>query len=544
MRFAFFGLVGVALLGCSRTGLLTAELESEGAPQEVPHEQPVDQQPDEQPSSGPLPELTIATTVSESESDSLVMLAPLASARGPYELTQLDTTWTAYAPGAARYGYMDEEGLFIVDSWPPEPRKLDTGGEADVFAWVDTTRLVAVNEKTLVLLDVTEGTRDTLYEVTNETNTPEGYPTLYWPHPSPSGRFIAFTKWDNGHHQIWLIDLEAQAREPVMVFETLLGSVPTWFDWAPDSEHLAFSVTDTNGMWQRPFSVSTKDGIGEVLPITFELASDETVPTFRWSPTGKALHYYYQHLIEGGETDFRLYFVDMSGAEPGESVLLSTFSERNWASQGTWSPNGEMVAFSADFMGQTFRDALFVSRPGTLGLAPQKQHTGEFSSVLKRVFAPGSDALYFTAMYSDQVERVYKADLAGAAEPLSKPATHVNALYVSSEPGCIAYNQYEPTSAVVVFKESSASYYELGQPTTDPDDWYGFSSTSAQWVDDASGLRGLLINASGTDTGDSLSWVSVNDCVPAAPEVLIPAKAKQSIDTPSVSTEPPPEERF
>ncbi len=37
------------------------------------------------------------------------------------------------------------------------------------------------------------------------------------------------------------------------------GAVIAWFDWAPDSEHLGISVTDSECVWLRSYSVSTAE---------------------------------------------------------------------------------------------------------------------------------------------------------------------------------------------------------------------------------------------------------------------------------------------
>jgi hypothetical protein len=164
---------------------------------------------------------------------------------------------------------------------------------------------------------------------------------------------------------------------------------------------------------------------------------------------------------------------------------------------------------------------------------------------LKQEWSPDNQALYFTAMQNDDVERVYRSDLSGSSALVSLPDADVRGLYVSPKPGCLAYSQYAPAPAVVVVDENAA-YYELGDPQANNPAWTGsFDSSVARWVSDRNGdVRGLLYVTSRPNKGDGLIWTRMEGCTPSDPEVVIWSQAGQSIYNLAVSTTPPSGERF
>jgi len=553
----------ILVLGCSRSELQMqpAELSAGGsaAPDpsqggKAPNDDPSDAPrrptdtpsataPDEPtPTKGALPEICVALHVDSGDrvpdgrAHSLVLVAPLAAERGPFELTRDESGGSAFSTHGRRFAFVDDSGLFVVDSWPPRPTALETApGPRDV-AWADDARLVVTTGTSLELHDIERRTHETLRKVT-ETPGSADIGQFYLARPSPDGRWLAFAEHSSGVHDVWLMRLDG-SHEARLIDQLSPGSVIAWFDWAPNSEHLAFSVAGPNGPGPRPYSVSTKNGsIGAVAPISFALGDNESVPTFDFSPDGKALHYFYERLEPTtNEVDFRLYLVDMSGEVPGESVLLSSFGERYWSSPGLWSPNSERVAFHAEFVGNgVTRARELISKANRGSTAPVEAHVGEFDQVLKQQWSPDATGLYFTAMNADQVERVYRSDR-GKAVLLSKNAD-TRGLFVSSVPGCIAYSQFLPTPAITIVKESSASSFEVGQPEWNAPDWTGsFDSSFAIWVDDSSGLRGLLYLTSSLAIGDTLAWVSVAGCVPQNPQVLIAGHDHQSLGVLDIST--------
>ena len=558
----------VVAAGCGRTALETPGLADSGAggspfatgtgagpstgtdvpdpPDDVPDPSEDDPTlpPTEDPESVPvgrLPEPTVSTYIQRADGTALALVAPRVAERGPFELTQ-SGSWSAFSPDGARFAYIDTQGLFVVDAWPPEPRALDTESVPNEFSWLDASRLVVTTDRSLELLDVQSGSRETLY-VTYPADTAPW--TLYLTRPSPDARWVAFARYEAGLHQAWLLDLEAPERTPVLSHTLERGAVLAWFDWAPDSEHVALSATSPDGPWFRAYSIATKDDVGPAVPFTSPLDATSSVPNLQWSPSGDSLHYYFQHVDPAtSETEFRLYLVDMSAEAPKGSVLLSTFDERYWSSDGMWSPDGSHVAFHAQLAGPPLRSAQFASNTSA-PTVPIKQHAGDFELVQKQSWSPDSQALYFTGSQADRVERLYKSDLSGDAVQLSRATASVSGLYVSSVPGCIAYSQLLPVPAVTIVNEPTMTYFEIGQPQWNNPSWTGnFDSSFAVWVSDASGLRGLLYITNSVDVGDTLAWASVNDCVPSKPYVLIAGEKHQSISTPSVSTAPRMEERL
>jgi Tol biopolymer transport system component len=490
---------------------------------------------------GRLPEPTVSAYIQRADDAALALVAPRVAERGPFELTQ-SGSWSSFSPDGARFAYIDEQGLFVVDAWPPEPRSLEMEDAPREFSWLDAVRLVVTTDRSIELVNVQSGSRETLVVAAPAATELR---TLYLTRPSPDARWVAFARYEAGLHQAWLLDLEAPERPPVLSHTLEQGAVLAWFDWAPDSDHLAISATSPDGPWLRAYSMATRGDAGPVVPFTIPLDETSSVPTYQWSPSGDSLHYYYQHVDPAtNESEFRLYLVDMSAEAPKESVLLSTFNERYWSSDGMWSPDGSHVAFHAQFAGTTYRSAQFASRMSA-PTAPIKQHAGEFELVLRQSWSPDSQALYFTGRQVDQVERLYKSDLSGEAVQLSQATASVSGLYVSSVPGCIAYSQFLPVPALTIVNENTTTYFEIGQPEWNDPCWTGnFDSSFAVWVSGASGLRGLLYITNSLDIGDTLAWASVDGCVPSKPYVLIAGKERQSISIPSVSTAPRMEERL
>jgi dipeptidyl aminopeptidase/acylaminoacyl peptidase len=524
------------LAGCGRTdldgGLLAEKNDGTGPRPSVPDPSdpvpnepaPVDPEPEPEPRTfGPLPEICVATHAytGSASTAQLRLFAPFSEQPGPFTVSGANAWTFAFSPRGRRLVFLDDTGLHLVDSWPPEPRRLTTEFPASSFAFVDETHVVVNVRSSIELHDLETETRLVLHQ--SAAPPDPSSPPLYLVHPSPDGRWVAYAEVKNQVHELWLLDLLAEPRSPVRVMTLEPGAVAAWLDWAPDSEHLGISVTDSNRTWLRPHSAPTTGKSFDALPISFELDAASSVPTFQWSPTGGALHYLYQRVDPvTNETDWRLYFVDMTTPAPGPSVLLSHFDERNWPSPGYFSPKGDMIAFSAEFAGPDFREALFVSRvdsPNT----PERQHTDGFGWVLKQEWSPDNRALYFTAIRKDGVESVYRADLEGTSTLVSSPSADVRGLYVSPKPGCLAYAQYQPTPAVVIVDELQEELHTLGDPQANDPTWTGtFDSSIALWVGDRKGdVKGFSYVSSSPNGGDGLVWIPVKGCTPSSPEVVI-----------------------
>jgi hypothetical protein len=392
------------VLGCGRTNLDGGLLDALGNPPgeaepNVPgpnmpgpnQPTPTEPQPEPEPEltdPEPLPEICVAARVEgapgSASTASLWLFAPFSSQPGPLSVGASDPVSFTFSPRGTRFAFLDSEGLGVIDRWPPSPHFLPTPFVPTEFSFLDESRLIVNVQDAIELHDLDAGTRVMLHEIDPADPSVPDAP-LYLVRPSPDARWVAYVEVTNQNvHEVWLIDLEAAQRSPVRAMALPAGAVTAWLDWAPDSEHLGISATDSDGVWLRSYSVATTESTFAALPISFALEPSASIPTFQWSPTGDALHYYYQHVdLDTNETDWRLYFVDMTNAAPGPSVLLSDFDERSWASPGTFSPKGDMIAFSADFAGSTFRSAQFISHV-TYPETPHRQREGEFSSVLKQ----------------------------------------------------------------------------------------------------------------------------------------------------------------
>ncbi len=352
--------------------------------------------PDELPPEkvAPLPDVVLSTLIHWKGSHSSVVVAPLEAERGPFELADSPVSIT-FSPGGSRFAYVHYLQLFVVDSWPPKPRALDTGDLALEPVWLDESRLLVTTNRTLELLDVTTGERETLF--VNDPETSEtGYPSPYLVRPSPDGRWVVFGR-DGGSQQALLLNLEPPRGEPVFLLSAENGFDSGSFDWAPDSEHLALSVRHSWGLLG--YTISTKDSVGDLLPFTIPLDETSNVTTFEWSPSGDALHYHYHRQFYQGEDpvtltdEARLYLVDTSEDAPKPSELLSSFAEPSWPSPGTWSPKSDRVAFSIESVGTPTPQSALYTSDANAPTQPVTQHSGEFESVSQPAWASDGGTL-------------------------------------------------------------------------------------------------------------------------------------------------------
>lgn len=545
-------LVGLVALGCSRTGLLPAKLDSDstGQPQETPNEEPdgeEDEVPEEPldvpPGSLPMPELSVAARLSDLDgNDSLVLVSPEVEPRGPFDVGSKSVFRYWYSRGGGRrLAYVDEQGVAIVDSWPPKPTRLEDTSWVYDIAWVDETRLVLSGGGRVELYDAEQASSQTLFE-----SASLGADT-YLPDPSPDGRWVAFGVLENGVHRIEMVDLSGEEPWHRTVDEFPVGTVTARLDWAPDSEHLAYSAA-VDGRWLHAYSVSTKHTLDSPSSLTFPLESNADVPTFQWSPNGDELHFFYER-FEDTEWYPRLYWVDMRLAQPGPSLLLSDFPGRYWASPGLWSPAGSALTFSAELLSPTYHEELFVVR--TEGQGPPLSRTTlvatePFVSVMKLAWAPDDSAIYYTLWDGAGYESIYKDDLEGSTTRVSGEDADVRGLFISPELGCLAYSQFAPTPALTIVNEATNESHVVGDPSPNNPHWSGsFNSSDATWVSDARGrLEGLLFKTQRVGEAATLGWVKVDDCTPGRTRILLRASKGVGLYNYLVSTEPVPEDWY
>lgn len=502
--------------------------------EEVPQE-PLDVLP----GSLPMPELTVAARLSNFETeDRLVLMAPEVEPHGPFDVGSKEVFRYGYSRGGGRrLAYEDEEGVAIVDSWPPKPTRLEDTAWVYDIAWVDDARLVMAGGGRVELYDAARATRQTLFQSETVADT-------FLPNPSPDGRWVAFAVEEQGMHRIEMIDLAQPEPHSQVVDAFPAGTVTAMMNWAPDSEHFAYSAA-VDGRWLHAYSVSTKDALGSPYSISFPVEDNADIPTYQWSPSGDQLHFFYERFA-GTQWYPQLYWVDMSQEEPGPSVLLSDFPDRYWANPGLWSPAGTTLVFSADLSEPTFHEELFLVRMGD-GQPPfsrtSLQAGDAYVSVMKLGWAPDDSAIYYTLWDGAGDETLFKNDLQGSTAQVSDDGSDVRGLFVSHELGCLAYSKFLPTPALTIVNEVTDTSYDVGDPSPNNPYWSGtFNSSNATWVSDAEGaLTGLLFETQRYGQGTTLGWVKVEDCTPGETSFLLRPKEGFGLFNYAVSTQPMPE---
>lgn len=543
--------VGAGLVvACGRSGLEGSDVppndarepESQPETSEPDDHEPDDDEPELPGEPGALPEVTVAVQRSRVATDTaegnaeLSLVAPIDDPESVFQLTSGEYARYDFSPGGRRLVFLQAGTLWLVDTWPPEPEPLSSE-VVETFAWVDAHRVAFTTAENMAVVDT--DTRS------NQWLLPRPFSfELYLLQPSPNGRWLAYGTADSEQKRIWLYDFESTDGDPIHFVAQLPGGTGVaWFDWAPDSEHLAYVRFQDASL--SAFVVDTLDGVGEPVPLHEPFGPEEQIPTFQWSPTGKSLQYLYQRAAPGEETLQRLYWVDLSASAPSAPVLLTSFDERYWSSQGYWSPGGDAIAFSARFAPDRLFANQFVVRVGAAPAAPEAQDPDGFFQVLKQAWAPDGAALYFTAMYDDEIERLYRTELRGVSSLVSDPESDLRGLMVSEQPGCLAYTQFAPEPAVMVVDEQRSQVTKVSAPEANNPDYTGsFNSSRGAWVSDGDGVRGLLLVASPDTGGEAMAWVPVDDCRPSASRVLLSAMRGLSVSNFEVSTAPRPTERY
>lgn len=144
--------------------------------------------------------------------------------------------------------------------------------------------------------------------------------------PSPDGSTLAFRHAITGEPQLWLVD--AEGGWPTQLS---FGSAITFFDWAPDGEHLIVG-RDTEGNEREGYYLLSVDGARErqLLPL-----SDAFLQFGMFSSDGN--RFMYSSTARNG-LDFDIYVADTAS---GESTRVFEGSYGFFAN--AWQPGGDLV---------------------------------------------------------------------------------------------------------------------------------------------------------------------------------------------------------
>lgn len=147
--------------------------------------------------------------------------------------------------------------------------------------------------------------------------------------PSPDGSAIAFGYSITGERQLWIVDSDGGWPK-----QLTFGTGITFFDWAPDGEHLVVG-RDADGNEREGFYLLSRDGTEErqILPL-----SDAFRAFGMFSADGERILY---SSTERNGTDFDIYVADVDSGE-SRMVYQGSFGFFPQA----WQPNGDLVIVS------------------------------------------------------------------------------------------------------------------------------------------------------------------------------------------------------
>ncbi|MEE4162062.1 MAG: S9 family peptidase [Woeseiaceae bacterium] len=181
--------------------------------------------------------------------------------------------------------------------------------------------------------------------------------------PSPDGSAIAYWHSITGERQLWLVDSDGGWPK-----QLTFGTGITFFEWAPDGEHLLVG-RDADGNEREGFNLLSRDGTKErqILPL-----SDAFRSFGMFSPDGKQILY---SSTERNGTDYDIYVADI---DTGESRMVYQGSFGFFPQ--AWQPGGNLVIVT-ETRGEDANDVhLLDMSTGTLSPLFQPEIAAAYSS--------------------------------------------------------------------------------------------------------------------------------------------------------------------
>jgi Tol biopolymer transport system component/C-terminal processing protease CtpA/Prc len=219
-------------------------------------------------------------TASAQAGEVAVALRGAPAAAGERHLTENRFDDMALSPDGKKIALIAHGQVFAVASKDggPGERISHVAGAAKEIAWApDSNRIVYGAQEglqtRLMIYDFRSGQAKPLTAPAEITGLPA------W---SPDGKMIAYYR---GKKELRVITLGADgsAAKDVVLYDKLREGFPQRASWSPDSQWLAFAVSDARSF--RNIWVAPAAG-GEARPISF-LANGETSGQVAWSPDGR-----------------------------------------------------------------------------------------------------------------------------------------------------------------------------------------------------------------------------------------------------------------
>lgn len=158
--------------------------------------------------------------------------------------------------------------------------------------------------------------------------------TILFPKISPDGRWIAYSRWENGGSEVWIVSVDGG--DPVRLTSGGWNIASGWF---PASDRIAYFSSQVMGVMTMPVDTETGDAAGPAQRVTLEEAINRPILV---SPDGEWIAYHTRTEDGAGRT---------IRVVPAQGGTARTVTELPGSPRlETWSRDGRYIYF-------TWRDA-------------------------------------------------------------------------------------------------------------------------------------------------------------------------------------------
>jgi len=215
-------------------------------------------------------------------------------------------------------------------------------------------------------------------------------------HPdwSPDGeRMVLDVEAPDGTQDVWIADVSDWSAEVLVdcVSPCLWVNEPAW---SPDGGSIAYQrhVDDGTGETSQVEILDLDTGTARVV---YRTGTDRGVFAPRWSPDGGSLVFEQLALSDGEFLGVSLEVLALT--EPGATTRTIVPVDR-YANNSDWSPNGELITFSAPAEGGEpggARSDIWVAHPDGSGMTRLTDAASNGGMAVQPTFTPDGDAIVF-----------------------------------------------------------------------------------------------------------------------------------------------------
>jgi Tol biopolymer transport system component len=242
-------------------------------------------------------------------------------------------------------GETDIEEIFVMDSDGSHPLQVTDNLNSDMFPdWSpDGTRIAFSSDRdtsSTSVVDVFVMDADGTNVVRVTTSTGGGDFHNFRPEWSPDGTRLAYTRYDGGDQDIWVIGLseDGLGTNITNYFSAMDGNP----DWSPDGGEIAFMSEQDTGVWQI-YKLTVKEPLSDIdgSDVTRMTENSDIDRDPVWSPDGSLIAFY-SNRDDG--TTYEIYIMDATDGEP-ETRLTNNSAEDKYPE---WSPDGSRIIFTSN----------------------------------------------------------------------------------------------------------------------------------------------------------------------------------------------------